>query len=69
MAYFWPRNEVLFVEGLTVHSADYLAQVAEEFETWHWRSRMGFNVVAAVSVFVAFLRVHRHRLLSGHRTD
>jgi hypothetical protein len=64
MLFFWPRNEIMFVEGLEVHSAEYLKQVAREFETWHWRSRMGFNALAAVSAFVGFLRLYRHRLLS-----
>ena len=64
MLYFWPRNEIMFVEGSEVHSAEYLKQVAREFETWHWRSRMGFNALAAVSAFVGFLRFYRHRLVS-----
>lgn len=67
--YFWPRNEIMFVEGLDVHSAEYLKQVAHEFETWHWRSRMGFNAAAAVGAFVGFLRLYRHRLLSRYSTD
>ena len=49
---------------LTVVSAEYLKQVAHEFEMWHWRSRMGFNALAAVSAFVGFTRIHRHILLS-----
>lgn len=57
----WPRNEIMFVHGLAVHSPDYLVQVAREFETWHWRCRMGFNVVAAVGAFVGFLRFCRLR--------
>ncbi|GAA4287626.1 hypothetical protein [Georgenia daeguensis] len=64
IVYFWPRNEIMFVEGLAVHSPEYLVQVAREFETWHWRSRMGFNVVAAVGAFVGFLRVYRLRWAS-----
>lgn len=66
MLYFWPRNEVMFVEGAGVHSAEYLEQVAHEFETWHWRSRMGFNALAAIGAFVGFLRLYRHRLLSRY---
>jgi hypothetical protein len=61
--YFWPRNEIMFVEGLDVHSAEYLKQVAREFETWHWRSRMGFNAAAAVSAFIGFMRLYHHRLV------
>jgi hypothetical protein len=64
MLFFWPRNEIMFVEGLEVHSAEYLKRVAREFEEWHWRSRMGFNALASVSAFVGFLRLYRHRLLS-----
>jgi hypothetical protein len=69
MLFFWPRNEIMFVEGLEVHSAEYLKQVAREFETWHWRSRMGFNTAAAVGAFVGFLRLYRHRLLSRGALD
>jgi hypothetical protein len=69
MFFFWPRNEIMFVEGLEVHSAEYLKQVAREFETWHWRSRMGFNTAAAVAAFVGFLRLYRHRLLSRGALD
>ncbi|MBD5787418.1 DUF1772 domain-containing protein [Cellulosimicrobium terreum] len=66
--YFWPRNEIMFVEGLAVHPPEYLAQVVREFETWHWRSRMGFSVLAAVGAFVAYTRVYRARVLSGPAT-
>ncbi len=69
MLYFWPRNEIMFVEGSEVHSAEYLKQIAREFETWHWRSRMGFNTAAAVAAFVGFLRLYRHRLLSRGALD
>jgi hypothetical protein len=71
MLYFWPRNEIMFVEGAEVHSAEYLEQVAREFETWHWRSRLGFNALAAASIFVGFLRFYGHRLLSegAHREE
>ncbi len=69
MLYFWPRNEIMFVEGSEVHSAEYLKQVAREFETWHWRSRLGFNALAAVSAFVGFLRIYRHRLVSRDVLD
>jgi hypothetical protein len=69
MLFFWPRNEIMFVEGLEVHSAEYLKQVAREFETWHWKSRMGFNTAAAVAAFVGFLRLYRHRLLSRGGLD
>lgn len=61
--FFWPRNDIMFVEGLTVHSAEYLHQIAHQFETWHWRSRMAFNTIAAVSTFIGFLMLYRNRIL------
>lgn len=63
MLFFWPRNDIMFSEGLAVHSAEYLRQVAQEFETWHWLSRMLFNTIAAVSAFVGFLGLHKRRVL------
>ena len=65
MLYFWPRNEIMFVEGAAVHSAEYLRQVAGEFTTWHARSRMVFNTVAAVAAFTALTKDYRHRLLAA----
>ena len=62
MLYFWPRNTVMFSEGLAVHSADYLRQVAAEFETWHALSRLIFNTVAAVAAFAAFLNAYANRI-------
>lgn len=63
MLYFWPRNTIMFSEGLAVHSADYLREVAEEFANWHSRSRMVFNTVAAVAAFIGFLQAYRYRVL------
>lgn len=62
MLYFWPRNTIMFSEGLAVHSADYLRQVAAEFETWHALSRLVFNAVAAVAAFAGFLKAYEYRI-------
>jgi hypothetical protein len=70
MAFFWPRNEIMFIEGSEVHSAEFLRQTAQEFQTLHW-SRLAFNAVASVSIFVGFLKFYRHGILShvaAHRT-
>ena len=61
--FFWPRNEIIFVEGPAVHSDELLRQTAREFQTLHW-SRLAFNVAASASIFVGFLRFYRQRLLS-----
>jgi Domain of unknown function (DUF1772) len=63
IAFFWPRNEVMFIEGTAVHSAEYLRQVAKEFQTLHW-FRLAFNAAASVSVFVGFMRFYRYKITS-----
>lgn len=60
--FFWPRNEIMFVEGPALHPAAELTRVAAEFEALHW-SRLAFNALAAVSIFVGFLDLYRHRIL------
>ena len=67
MAFFWPRNEFMFIEGPAVHSAEFLRQTAKEFQTLHW-SRLAFNAAASVSIFVGFLKFYRHRGLSHGET-
>lgn len=63
MAFFWPRNEIMFIEGTAVHSDDYLRQVAWEFQTLHW-SRLAFNAAASTSIFVGFMRFYRNKITS-----
>ena len=63
MTFFWPRNEIMFIEGTAVHSTEFLRQTAQEFQTLHW-ARVAFNVAASVSIFVGFLKFYRHRILS-----
>ncbi len=58
----WPRNEIMFVEGPAVHSAEVLRQTAEEFQTLHWL-RLAFNAASAVAIFVGFLVYDRQRIL------
>ncbi len=70
MVFFWPRNEIMFIEGSAVHSDEFLRQTAQEFQTLHW-SRLAFNAAAFVSIFVGFLKFYRYRVLShvaSHRT-
>lgn len=66
VVYFWPRNTIMFTEGLDVHSAAYLQQVANEFQTGHWL-RFGASAVASVASFVGFLKLDRHRI--AHALD
>src|ERR671917_1972448 len=68
MAFFWPRNAIMFTEGTEVHSAAYLKQIAQEFQMLHW-SRLGFNAVGSASIFVGFLKFYRYIITSqdAHR--
>lgn len=63
IAFFWPRNQIMFVEGTAVHSDEFLRQTAQEFQMLHW-SRLAFNAAASVSIFVGFLKFYRHGVLS-----
>ena len=58
--YFWPRNEILFVEGSAVHPVEVLRRVSDEFQAWHW-FRVLCDAAAAACVLVGFLRFHRRQ--------
>ncbi len=63
MAFFWPRNTIMFEEGTAVHSVAYLQQTAQEFQTGHWL-RVAFNAAASALSFVGFLKFYRHSIKS-----
>lgn len=67
MALFWPRNTIMFVEGLAVHSATFLRQTAQEFEALHWL-RVAFNAVGSALIFTGFLKFYRYTLLAPAHT-
>ncbi|WP_340687884.1 anthrone oxygenase family protein [Amycolatopsis coloradensis] len=62
--YFWPRNDLMFEEGIAEHSVEFLRRTALEFEVGHW-FRLAFSAVTATLAFIGFLRYHRARALSG----
>lgn len=61
MLAMWERNTIMFEEGLTKHSAEYLQQVAADFQVAHW-FRVAAAGLAAALVFVGLLRLHREWL-------
>ena len=63
MVFFWPRNAITFAEGTAVHSASYLQQTAQEFQTGHW-VQVAFNAAASALAFVGFLKFYRHGIRS-----
>lgn len=53
--FFWPRNEIMFVDPVGAHSAEYLRRVAAEFVAGHW-VRLAGGAVTAVLAFTALIR-------------
>jgi hypothetical protein len=65
MAFFWPRNTIMFTEGTAVHSVAFLKQTAWEFEVGHW-IRFALGAAAGATSFIGFLKFYRHRILSRY---
>ena len=63
MAFFWPRNTIMFAEGTAIHSVAYLKQTAQEFQAGHWL-RVAFNAAASTLAFMGFLKFYRYRITS-----
>lgn len=61
VAYFWPRNTILFVEGAKIHSAAYLQQTAREFQTGHWL-RLAMSVASSILAFIGFMKFNHHKI-------
>jgi hypothetical protein len=65
MAFFWPRDTIMFTEGASVHSAAFLKQTAQEFAFGHW-IRFALGAAAAVTSFMGFLKFYRYSVLSRY---
>ena len=52
--FFWPRNDIMFVDPPGTHTAEYLRRVADEFVAGHWVRLAGGAVTSALS-FTALL--------------
>ncbi|SEN71501.1 hypothetical protein [Lihuaxuella thermophila] len=65
MAYFWPKNTIMFEEGTTVHSVVFLKQTAQAFQTGHWFRVAGCAAASACS-FKGFLNIYRYRITLRH---
>ena len=63
MAFFWPRNTIMFTEGAAVHTVAFLQQTAQEFELGHW-IRFALGAAAAATSFMGFLKFYRYRITS-----
>ncbi|WP_085507025.1 hypothetical protein [Thalassobacillus devorans] len=59
MIFEWPRNEIMFIEGSAVHSAEFLKQTAREFLIVHW-FRVAFNAIGSILMFTGFMKYYKH---------
>ncbi|SEH51061.1 hypothetical protein SAMN05192559_101916 [Halobacillus karajensis] len=57
----WPRNEIMFIEGASVHSVEFLKQTAREFLVVHG-FRVLCNVAGSIFIFVGLLKFHKYRI-------
>ncbi|WP_024873880.1 DUF1772 domain-containing protein [Saccharomonospora piscinae] len=69
--WFWPRNEIMFVDPVGTHSAQFLRTTAEEFVAGHWARLAGGAATAALlfTALVRWLRTSRPRPALHPRTD
>lgn len=56
--YFWPRNTILFTEGLRKHSAETLQHVAVEFYRWHYL-RLLVSALASIAAITGLLKAYK----------
>ncbi|PRX50942.1 uncharacterized protein DUF1772 [Prauserella shujinwangii] len=55
VVWFWPRNEIMFVDPVGTHSAEFLRQTAREFVAGHWVRVAGSGLTSAL-MFTALVR-------------
>ena len=61
--YFWPRNTIMFEEGVAVHSIAVLKQTAWEFQVGHW-IRLGTSIATSALAFIGMMKFYKRRLLA-----
>lgn len=54
----WPKNTIMFSEGIAMHSDNVLKETAQHFQFDQW-IRMSMNGVAAVIAFLGLLNLYR----------
>ncbi|WP_096186042.1 hypothetical protein [Evansella halocellulosilytica] len=60
----WPRNEIMFIEGAAVHSAEFLQQTAQEFLLVHG-FRVAYNILGSIFMFIGFMKYYKQNLLAN----
>ena len=67
VVFFWPRNEIMFVDPPGTHTPQYLRQVAQEFVAGHWVRLVGGAVTSALALAALLLWVRDNARSAGGR--
>lgn len=59
--YFWPRNAIMFTEGMKVHDAQTLIQAAGEFRSLHW-VRVAASIAASFCAMAGLITAVQHTI-------
>jgi hypothetical protein len=62
VAYFWPRNTTMFVEGTALHSGAQLKADASRVSDRHWL-RVTMSAAAATSTCLGFSKFYRRSII------
>ncbi|EQB36286.1 MULTISPECIES: hypothetical protein [Virgibacillus] len=63
IVFAWSRNEILFIEGVDVHSVEFLKRTAQEFLIVHG-FRVAYNIIGSILMFVGFIKYYKHNFIS-----
>jgi hypothetical protein len=61
MLYFWPRNKIMFTEGIEMHEAAELKKVATEFQLGHF-VRISMSCMASCLAFVGLYKTNKEKI-------
>ncbi|WP_345413422.1 hypothetical protein [Haladaptatus pallidirubidus] len=61
--FFWPRNTIMFEEGVAEHSVAVLKQTAWEFQMGHW-IRLGTSIATSALAFIGVLKLYKRVIVS-----
>jgi Domain of unknown function (DUF1772) len=61
--FFWPRNTIMFEEGVAEHSVEVLRQTAWEFQMGHW-IRLATSIATSAFAFVGVFKLYKRRILT-----
>jgi uncharacterized membrane protein len=66
VTFFWEKNTIMFIEGQSKHSINFLQSTADSFQKWHW-VRVIASTAASILIFVSYTLAIESE--SGSNTD